>query len=124
MQDQPTRETRRMMPVKDNPGIVKRGDSYGVRYTYRGKRKWKWFRTLTEAKRFKAKAAVGEATPSSGESFTNYAKRWMKTYGGRTASGVGDSTRESYADALTRVAMPFFGTARLDRIDAPMLREF
>jgi hypothetical protein len=47
----------------------------------------------------------------------------MKTYGGRTANGVSDSTRESYADAITRVAIPFFGTTRLDHIDAPMLRD-
>ena len=32
-----------MMPVDGHPGIVKRGDSYGVRFTYRGKRRWKWF---------------------------------------------------------------------------------
>lgn len=124
MQDKPTRETRRMMPVKNNPGIVKRGDSYGVRYTYRGKRRWKWFRTLTEAKRFKAKAAAGEARPSTPLTFKAYAPQWVKTYAGRTANGVGDGTRESYADALTRVAMPWFGTTRLDRIDAPMLRAY
>jgi integrase len=124
MQSKPTRETRRMMPVEGHPGIFKRGNSYGVPYTYRGKRKWKWHRTLTEAKRFKAKAAAGEARPSSGESFKTYAERWIKTYTGRTATGVSDGTRESYADALTRVAMPFFGTTRLDRIDAPMLRDY
>jgi|tagenome__1003787_1003787.scaffolds.fasta_scaffold20985688_2 integrase len=124
MQDQTTRETRRMMPVEGHPGIVKRGDSYGVRYTFRGKRRWKWFRTLTEAKRFRAKAVAGEARPSTPMTFKAYAPEWAKAYTGRTASGVGDSTRESYTDALTRVAVPFFGTTRLDHVDAPMLRDY
>jgi hypothetical protein len=37
---------------------------------------------------------------------------------------VSDGTRESYADAITRVAIPYFGTTRLDHIDAPKVRAF
>ena len=43
---------------------------------------------------------------------------------GRTARGLCDSTRASYRDALERLAIPFFGTVALDRIDPPMLRKY
>jgi integrase len=82
------------------------------------------FRTLTEAKRFKAKTAAGDTKATSREPFRRYAATWIESYSGRTARGVSDSTRASYRDAINRFAVPFFGTVPLDRIDPPMLREF
>lgn len=123
MQAQPS-DMRRMIPLGGHPGIYRRGNRYVVKFTDRGRERSKSFRTLTEAVRFKALAATGQARATSPTTFKAYAPEWVKTYGGRTATGVGDETRESYADALTRVAVPFFGTTRLDRIDAPMLRRY
>src|SRR3954466_8671885 len=113
MQGKSTSESRRMIPVEGHPGIYKRGNRYVVKYGYRGKERKKSCRTLTEAKAFKAKAASGEARPSAAITFKKYAVEWVTTYAGRTANGVSDGTRESYADAITRVASPYFGTTRL-----------
>src|SRR3954462_14571940 len=99
MPAQATPESRRMIPVEGHPGIYKRGNRYVVKFGYRGRERKKSFRTLTEAKSFKAKAAAGEARPSAATSFKAYAIEWLTTYTGRTGEGVGDGTRESYADA-------------------------
>lgn len=107
-----------------HPGIFKKGSRYQVRYRHRGTQRAKSFRTLSEAKRFKGKVNSGDTQPSSREPFSKYAPRWVETYTGRTARGVSDSTRESYRDAITRFAMPFFKTTPLERIDPPMLRQF
>src|SRR3954453_19374247 len=124
MQGKSTSESRRMIPVEGHAGIYKRGNRYVVKFGYRGRERKKSFRTLTEAKSFKAKAAAGEARPSAATSFKAYALEWLKSYTGRTAKGVSDGTRESYADAITRVAIPYFGTMRLDHIDAPKVRAY
>jgi hypothetical protein len=79
-------------------------------------------RTLTEAKKFKGKVAAGEARPTSSRSFKSYATEWIDVYAGRNANGIGDDTRASYADAIKRIAVPYFRTTRMDRIDAPKLR--
>ena len=113
-----------MIPVEGHPGVYKRGNRYVVKYGYRGTERKKSLRTLTEAVAFKAKAAAGEARPTSAISFKKYATEWATAYTGRTANGLSDGTRESYADAITRVAIPYFGTLRLDHIDAPKLRAY
>ncbi len=107
-----------------HPGIFKKGGRYLVHFRYKGRQKARSFRTLSEADRFKGKVMAGDAQPTSREPFKRYAARWIESYTGRTASGVGNSTRASYADALARIAMPYFGTTRMDEIDAPMLRDF
>ncbi len=128
MQQEPkapaTPEHRRPIPVPGHPGVYKKGSRYQVRYRHKGRQKARSFRTLSEAIRFKGKVAAGDTQPTSREPFKRYAERWIDSYTGRTAGGVGSRTRASYEDALTRVAMPFFGTTRMDEIDAPTLREF
>jgi integrase len=113
-----------MIPVEGHPGIWRRGNRYVVKYSHHGTVRKKYFRTLTEAKKFKATAAAGDARPTSARSFRDYAAEWINTYTGRSAKGISDETRASYADALTTHATPFFGTTRLDRIDAPRLRAY
>jgi hypothetical protein len=105
MQDNRTPEARRMIPVEGHPGIWKRGNRYVVKFSHRGKVRKKSLRTLTEAKQFKGKAAAGEARPTSAQTFKAYAAEWVKTYSGRTAKGLTDGVRASYADALTRQSM-------------------
>lgn len=127
MQDQPKTQTpqhRRPVPVAGHPGIFKKGSRYQVRFRYKGRQTARSFRTLSEASRFKASVAAGEARPTSRQPFKRYAEAWLVSYTGRTGTGVGARTRESYADALNRFAIPYFGTTKLDEIDAPMLRDF
>lgn len=119
-----TPEHRRKLAVAGHPGIFKKGGRYLVHYRHKGRQKARSFRTLSEADRFKGKVMAGDAQPTSREPFKRYAARWIESYTGRTASGVGSTTRASYADALARVAIPYFGTTRMDEIDAPMLRDF
>lgn len=117
-------DSRRRVPVERHPGIYKRGGRYQVAFTYRGKLKWRSFRTLSEAKRFKAQAATGDAQPTSRKTFKAYAEEWLESYTGRTAKGLSEATRESYGDLITRLAVPFFGTTPLERIDPPMLKSY
>lgn len=119
-----TPEHRRWLPVKGHPGVYRKGSRILVRWRHHGRQKTRSFRTLTEAARFKAQTASGDTQATSRESFRRYAQQWVDAYTGRTASGDSASTRESYRDALTRLAIPFFGTVPLDRIDPPLLREF
>jgi integrase len=119
-----TPEHRRKIAVAGHPGIYKKGERYLVMFRHKGRQKARSFRTLSEAVRFKGKVDAGETQPTSREPFKRYAERWIESYTGRTSSGVGNSTRASYADALSRVAMPYFGTTRMDEIDAPMLRDY
>ena len=124
MQAQTIPEARRMIPVDGHPGIWKRGARYVVKFTDRGARRKKYFRTLTEAKKFKAKAAGGEARATSAVTFRAYADEWIRTYAGRTARGLSDDTRVTYAVALKLHAKPFFGTTRMDHIDPPKVRAY
>lgn len=119
-----TPENRRMIPVAGHPGIYTKGTRYVVVWRHRGRQRKRSFRTLSEARRFKATTRAGETQPTSREPFQTYARRWAATYTGRTARGLDAGTRESYLRSLERVAIPWFGNTRLDEIDAPMLREF
>ena len=119
-----TPEHRRLTAVPSHPGIYKKGDRYQVRYRHRGRQRARSCRTLTEAVRLKAKVDSGDTQPTSREAFNRYATKWVDAYAGRTANGVSSRTRESYRDAIERLAVPFFGTVRLDAIDAPLLREY
>jgi integrase len=114
----------RATAVPGHPGVFRKGNRYQVRWRHHGKQRARSFRTLSEADRFKAKVAAGDTQPTSREPFKTYALRWIDSYTGRTARGLTDSTRESYRDAINRFAIPFFGMVPLDRIDAPLLRDF
>ncbi len=113
-----------MIPVEGHPGIYKRGSRYVVTWKHRGKPRKSFHRTLTEARRAKAKRATGETEPASRRRFDAYARDWVRTYQGRTSRGLSDTTRASYADAIERFAIPHFGTARLGDITAADVRDY
>ena len=115
---------RRRVPVAGHPGIYRRGDRYQVRWLHNGHERTKSFRLLSGAVRFKGSVVSGDTQATSREPFSRYASRWLDEYAGRTARGVEDGTRESYRDAIERLAIPFFKTTPLERIDPPMLRRF
>jgi integrase len=115
---------RRMIAISGHPGIYKKGSRYLVRWRHHGRQRTRSFRTLTEAVRFKAQTVAGDTAPTSREPFSRYATRWADSYTGRTGNGITPRTRESYRDAVTRLAVPFFGTTPLAEIAPPTLREF
>lgn len=119
-----TPEHRTPQRVPGHPGIFKKGSRYQVRVRARGRQAARSFRTLSEARAHKARVVAGDTQPASREPFRTFALRWIDTYTGRTARGVSDDTRNSYRDSLTRLAIPYFQAARLDQIDAPMLRDY
>ncbi len=125
MQDKSS-DDRRLIPVKGHPGICRRepGTGYVVIFRRHGKQHKRYFRTLSEARAFKGRAASGAALPSSRTPFNTYALAWCNTYTGRTSKGLSDRTRASYKDAVERVLIPHFGTARLDRITPSDIRKF
>jgi integrase len=97
------------IPVPKNPGIYIKGNRHVVIYRVKGKRRSKSFRSLTEARDFKAKAHLGDvAAHSSRTLLTAYAATWLDSYSGRTTNGLRDSTRDSYKDALDRIIIPFY----------------
>jgi len=117
-------DSTRRIPVPGHPGIYTKGSRHVVRYRHHGTLHSKSFRTLSEARRFKGQVDSGDTLPASKESFKSYATRWLIDYSGRTAKGLADSTRASYKDAINRVAIPYFKTTPLQRIDPPLLRKF
>ena len=119
-----TPEHRRSLAVPGHPGIFKKGSRYQVRWRHRGRQRARSFRTLTEARAFKARTVSGDTQPASREPFRSFALRWIDAYSGRTSGGVADKTRESYRESLTRLAIPYFQGARMDEIDPPMLRGY
>lgn len=122
--DRQPADSRRKVSVANHPGIFRKGDRYLVQWRHNGRQRARSFRTLSEATRFKAQTVAGDTQPTSREPFTRYAARWIETYRGRTGRGISDTTRETYADTLTRAAVPYFGTARMDEIDPPMVRDY
>jgi integrase len=121
-------QSKPMIPVENHPGIYSRGTRYVVVYRVRGAQRKRAFRTLTEARRFKTKADTGEAVSSARKAFLPYAEGWLATYNGRTSGGLRKSTRDSYADAIGRVIVPYFRktapSLKLDEVMPSMLRGF
>lgn len=120
---EPSQNPRKLVRTA-HPGIFRKGNRYVVVWRHRGQQRKRSFRTLTEAKRFKARTEAGETAPVSREPFDRYALAWIERYRGRTRRGLADSTRASYRDSLVNNAIRFFGTTRLDSIDPPMIRDF
>jgi integrase/recombinase XerC len=113
-----------MIPVEDHPGIYKRGNRYVVKWKHRGRQHKSYHRTLSEARRAKAKRASGDTEPVVRQRFDVYARAWVESYQGRTRRGIGDSTRASYRDAIERVAIPYFRGTRLGDIRASDMRDY
>lgn len=122
-----SQDSQRMVAT-NHPGIYRRGSRYVVVWRHRGQQRKRSLRTLTEAKRFKAQTEAGDTAPTSREPFVSYARRWLDGYYGRTAKGLADSTRDAYADAVSRVIVPYFEKkhprVRLDQLTPSDLRGF
>jgi len=98
---------RRLKPT-DIPGLYRKGNRYVVRWRHRGRQRERSFRTLTEAKTFKAQTVSGDAAPTSNQTLVTYAAGWLDAYTGRTSNGLRESTRASYRDVIDRVIVAYF----------------
>jgi hypothetical protein len=100
--------------VPGHPGVSRREDgSYSTRVTDgKGRRRRVTGRTLSEVKAnaaaVKTDAWRGEIRHQSGARFTEYARAWIESYGGRTERGIREETRNEYRNSLERYAIPFF----------------
>jgi integrase len=56
--------------------------------------------------------------------FKRYAMDWIESYSGRSNDGVSAATLSSYADVINRIAIPFFGNAKLDQISPRLIKEY
>jgi len=97
-----TADDRRLIPVKDHPGIYKRGGRYVVRFRGPdGKGRKRYAKTLAEARYLRktlvADVARGDYRDRSKTTFEQYAAEWIRSYAGRTSRGLRDATRRSYA---------------------------
>lgn len=107
------------------PGVYKRGSRYEVTYRHRGQWRSKaGFRTLAEARAFKARANAGLERQQSRERFEDYAASWLDGYRGRTSRGIKAGTLKSYRASMDRYAIPFFRGYKLAEIERPDIREF
>jgi integrase len=92
--------------VKTNErGIYKRGNRYVVVYRDpAGKQRKRFAKTLAEARVVKASLSTdmhrGEYVEEAKISFSDYARRWIASYEGRTARGIRESTLADYRHAL------------------------
>ena len=124
MQTQTTPGDRRMTPIPGHPGIYKRGTRYVVTWKHRGKSRKSSHRTLSEARRAQGRRGAGDTEPVNRRRFDAYAREWVEHYQGRTSRGISKATRDSYRDALERVAIPFFRGTRVGEITARDVRDF
>jgi len=95
-------DSRRLVPVKGNPGIYKRGNRYVVRFRGPdGRGRKRSAKTLAEARALKASLVTdvkrGDYRERSKVRFAEYAPEWIRSYPGRTSRGLRDATRRSYA---------------------------
>jgi integrase len=93
------------VPVKNAPGIYKRGSRYSFTFTdHLGRQRYGSAATLAEAKRAKAAktadVARGEFRDLSKATVTEYAAKWIARYKGRTRRGINADTLADYRGEL------------------------
>jgi integrase len=106
-------DSRRLTPVKNNPGIYKRGASYVVRWNHRGKSHKRHFRTLALAREFKGKLDGGQQQAHTRQTVEGYYEGWIKSYRGRTARGLEETTRDEYRRSFEAHVLPHLGRMKL-----------
>jgi site-specific recombinase XerD len=72
--------------------------------------------TLAQARAAQGKRRTGQTQAESNARFDDYATAWLASYQGRTVGGLSDSTRSDYTRAITKRAIPFFGSMRMKTI--------
>lgn len=111
------------MKKTKTPGVYKRGSRYVEVWTYRGRQYKKSHSTYAEARESKARRIGGDRRPETRKNFGEYFRTWIKTYTGRTASGLSETTREEYRRSIEALALPVWRTWRLSEIEQADIRE-
>ena len=131
--DTTTRPTDRrpLVPVRNNPGIYRRGDRYVVvaRVGGRDRKQVKRFaRTLAEARDIQAtlRAQSGGSQHRQGRTpFVEYAQAWALRYAGRTSKGLKPQTRKDYVSAVGRDDfLEHFHGLRLNEVESDHIADF
>src|SRR5262249_25159584 len=128
------RDMSRRVPIDGHPGFYRSegaGGSGAVQFRYRdnrNRRRWASAPTVKAAIRKKAELDVdvrrADYRDTSRATFSSYAGSWIDTYNGRTARGIGETTRADYRSELERRAIPFFGAMRLSEIEPRDVKEY
>ena len=113
-----------VMEKTKTPGVYKRGSRYVVVWRHKGKQHKSFHRTLSEAREAKGRRQSGERTPTTRQSFEDYAAAWLDGYAGRTSRGFSETSRRDYQRALDAYAAPFFRSYRLADVEPPDVRRF
>jgi integrase len=105
-------------------GIVKRGSTYGVKWYFEGKQRWKSFRTKKEAEHFRARITTEMADGTYRElkdiPFNTFASRWLE----EKAQKVRPSTIDFYRPVVKVNLIPFFGGRKLKAIDYSLCKKY
>jgi integrase len=112
---------RSYTPIPGEKGISLRDGKFVVRSPHRPGRP-STFDTITAARKEQARRRAG-VKGAGMEPFEDYARLWIKRYQGRKTS-FDEDTRAAYADALERVAVPFFRRTPLGKITPQMVERF
>jgi hypothetical protein len=113
-------ESRKLERTKE-PNIYKRGSRYVVQYRDpQGQRRKKAAATMAEARDIRASVRTdisrGEYVPQTKLTLQAYYDEWIKSYAGRTRSGVRVSTLTGYRDQMRVHVLPALGQRRLAEI--------
>jgi integrase len=100
-------DSRTLVPVKNNPGIYQRGNSYVVRWKHRGQSHKRYFTKFAEAREFKRGLHGTAKQPTTKQTVADYFEGWITTYRGRTSRGLEETTREGYRHSFTAHVLPF-----------------
>jgi integrase len=115
--------TYRMKRTK-TPSVYKRGGRYVHVWRHRGVQQKDYFATYAEAREAKARRQVGDRRKTPRIKVAEYAPKWIESYRGRTSRGFAEGTRRLYKRDIEAHIVPFFGTYRLDDIDAGDVKEW
>ena len=113
-----------VMEKTKTPNVYKRGSRYVVVCRHKGNQHKSFHRTLSEAREAKGRRQAGERTPTTRQSFEDYAVAWLDGYAGRTSRGLSEPTRDAYRAAIEHRAVPFFRDYKLADVEPPDVRKF
>jgi hypothetical protein len=108
------------------PNIFKRGSRYVVVWEHNGRQHKLAFRTLAEAREAQGKRRQhDERRPPTRQSFEEYAREWLDSYGGRTKRGrPGELTAKDYRRSVERAARFFGPRRRMADVEPPDVRSY
>jgi integrase len=122
------KDTRKLVRVKNHPGIFRRGPGYVVVARIgRGKNRQqvrRYAKTLSEARVIQGelRSDGGGLSRQGRQAFVDYARKWIEDYDGRASKTLKEQTRKGYQASLERDEFAdAFAGLRLDEVTAAHL---